>query len=150
MVDHVIYQSGSFFTSGYLCAESVLMAIAGWQGVESDLVPRIATGFCSGMARRCRQCGAVSGAVMGISLIAGRDSPDAPVDDCYALVQQFLTEFEARFGSTNCEQLIGCDLGTERGQTFFKDNNLGEQCTEYVQEATRMVTELVAGDIEGG
>ncbi|MBN1579582.1 MAG: C_GCAxxG_C_C family protein [Anaerolineae bacterium] len=143
MVDKVVHQSGAFFKSGYYCAESILLAVAEWKGIESDLIPRIATGFCSGMARSCGLCGAVSGAVMGISLVAGRDSPDEPVVECYTLVQQFLDEFEARFGSTNCQQLIGCDLNTEQGQADFKANHLIEQCTEYVQEAMRMVAALV-------
>lgn len=54
------------FASGLYCAEAVVSALAKSQGIESDLLPRVATAFCSGMARTCGTCGALTGAVMGI------------------------------------------------------------------------------------
>ena len=72
MNDQAPKRSRELFNSGFYCAESVLMAIAESRGIRSDLIPRIATGFCSGMARTGGQCGAVSGAMMGISLATGR------------------------------------------------------------------------------
>ena len=44
------------FASGLYCAESTLISLAEAQGIESDLLPGIATGFCSGMARTCGTC----------------------------------------------------------------------------------------------
>ena len=52
------------FASGLYCAESVVLSIARSQGIESDLLPKLATGFCSGMARTCGTCGALSGAIL--------------------------------------------------------------------------------------
>ena len=37
--------------SGLYCAEAVVSALARAQGIESGLVPKMATAFCSGMAR---------------------------------------------------------------------------------------------------
>jgi C_GCAxxG_C_C family probable redox protein len=148
-VDRAADRGKALFKSGYLCAESVLLAVAEWKGVESELIPRIATGFCSGLARSCNLCGAVSGSVMAIGLLSGRDSPEETVEDCYGLVQAFVACFEARFGSTNCQQLVGCDLNTERGQAFFREHNLLEQCAGYVEGATRMVIELVEDGPKG-
>jgi len=65
--------------------------------------------------------------------------PDESVETCYTTVQKLTDMFERKFGSTNCKQLIGCDLGTEEGQNTFKSNNLIEQCRNYTEEATRMV-----------
>jgi len=53
------------FASGLYCAESVVLALAKAQGVESDLLPKVATAFCSGMSRTCGTCGALTGAIMG-------------------------------------------------------------------------------------
>ena len=83
-------------------------------------------------------CGAVSGAVMAINLFTGRNSPSESVMASYNAVRKLLEMFESRFGSTNCRQLIGCDLGTEEGQDFFKSNNLLQQCRRYTEEATGM------------
>jgi hypothetical protein len=53
--------------------------------------------------------------------------------------------FEKRFGSINCRELIGCDLGADEGQEFFRANNLREQCGRYVEEVTRMAMQLMEG-----
>lgn len=143
MIDKVSRRSGELFESGFYCAESVLLAMAQSRGIESDLIPMIATGFCSGTARTCGMCGAVSGGIMGIGLCTGRNSPDGSVQETYDLVKRLLEMFEARFGSINCRQLTGCDLGTEEGQNHFRTNNLLEQCKLYTEEATRMAMSLV-------
>jgi C_GCAxxG_C_C family probable redox protein len=145
MIDKVSARSGELFYSGYYCAESVLLAIAEGKGVQSPLIPKIATGFCSGLSRTCRLCGAVSGAIMSINLFLGRSSPGESVEVNYAAVRKFLAMFEKKFGSTNCKQLTGCDLSTEEGQETFKANNLKEQCKRYTEEAARMAMVLIEG-----
>ena len=107
-----IQRSKDGFESGYFCAESVLMAVAENRGVSCKLIPRIATGFCSGLARTGGLCGAVGGAILALGMVAGRDSADESVDPVYGLVREVLDEFEAEFGSTTCLGLTGCDLAT--------------------------------------
>jgi C_GCAxxG_C_C family probable redox protein len=63
------------------------------------LIPRIATGFCSGISRTGGMCGAVSGAIMGINLVAGRNSPAESLEVSYALAQQLIGRFERQYGS---------------------------------------------------
>lgn len=143
MIDRVALHGGKLFDSGFYCAESVLQSIAESKGINSDLIPKIATGLCSGLARTCRTCGAVNGGIMAISLFYGRSSPHDSIEKIYYIVQDFLEAFEVRFGTTNCKDLVGCDLGTEEGQKFFDDNNLVENCHEYTVEATRMALTLI-------
>ncbi|MBN2028276.1 MAG: C_GCAxxG_C_C family protein [Actinobacteria bacterium] len=113
------------------------------RGITSELVPRIATGFCGGMARAGEMCGAVSGAVMALSVVLGRDDPDGPRDADYAAVRTLLDSFADSFGSTNCRELLGCDLGTPEGQAFYKKSNLSRRCRRYTEEAARMVAALL-------
>jgi hypothetical protein len=80
---------------------------------------------------------------MGINLVAGRNTPEEPVERDYAAVRQFLEGFEDRFGSINCRELTGCDLGTPEGQASFKANHLIERCTGFVEEATRLALFVV-------
>jgi C_GCAxxG_C_C family probable redox protein len=128
-----------FASDGYYCAESVLLAVAESQGIQSDVIPQIATGFCSGMARTCGMCGAVSGAIMGIGLLNGARLPGDSREANYAAVQKLLAGFEEKFGSTNCLELTGCDLGTPEGQAQFRATGQGEHCNDYVEEAVRLV-----------
>jgi C_GCAxxG_C_C family probable redox protein len=117
--------------------------VAESEDIQSDLIPKIATGFCSGVSRTCGICGAVSGAIMVLSLFYGRSLPGDSIETCYATVQRMTDMFEKKFGSTNCKQLIGCDLGTKEGQDTFMSNNLIEQCRKYTEEATRMVMLII-------
>ena len=147
MNEQASQRSLELFKSGYFCAESVLLAIAENQGIQSDLIPRIATGFCSGISRTGGMCGAVSGAIMGINLAAGRSSPSESMEFCYTLVQRLIRQFESQYGSANCRQLMGCDLATEAGQRYFMENNLMERCHQYAVDATRMAISLIAESV---
>jgi C_GCAxxG_C_C family probable redox protein len=140
MSEHAPQRSWELFQSGLFCAESVLLAIAESQGIHSDLIPRIATGFCSGVSRTGGMCGAVSGAIMGIDLVAGRNSPAGSLEANYALTQKLISRFERQYGSINCCQLIGCDLATEAGQQYFMENHLMESCLQYAEAATAILT----------
>jgi C_GCAxxG_C_C family probable redox protein len=144
MSEQASQRSLELFKSGYFCAESVLLAIAENQGIQSDLIPKIATGFCSGNSRTGGMCGAVSGAIMGINLVAGRSSPSESIEPSYTLTQKMITQFERQYGSVNCRQLIGCDLATETGQQYFMENHLMERCFQYAEGATRMAISLIA------
>jgi C_GCAxxG_C_C family probable redox protein len=144
MSEQVSERSQQLFESGYYCAESVLLAMAESKGIQSDLIPRIATGFCSGVSRTGGMCGAVSGAIMGIGLAAGRCSPAASVESSYSLIRQLIANFEKQHGSINCRELIGCDLATEEGQRAFERNHLIQRCRQYVGDAASLATSLVA------
>ncbi len=80
---------------------------------------------------------------MAISLFTGRKSPAESVLPAYDSVRKLLENFEARFGSTNCRDLTGCDLGTDEGQNYFKSNNLIDQCKQYTEESTRIAMSLI-------
>lgn len=143
MHDQVVKRCREHLESGYWCAESVLIAVAEAKDVRCDLIPRIATGFCSGMARTGGQCGALSGGILSIGLLLGRDTPGSPVTDVYPRVEELRQNFEEKFGATSCSALLGLELGTEEGLQAFHDKNLWDKCVEYSEEASRMVMELL-------
>lgn len=143
MIDEVAQRSRRLFETGLCCTEGVVLSIAESKGIKSDLIPKIASGFCGGMARTSRTCGAVSGGIMAIGLFFGRSSPDDTLATAYSIIQEFLTAFEERYGSTNCKKLTGCDLGTEEGRKYFSDHKLSVNCHEYTEEATRIALSLI-------
>ena len=131
------------FASGLYCAESVVVSLANAQGIESDLLPRMATAFCSGMARTCGTCGALTGAIMGISLAFGRSKSGEPVQTAYAATQRLVGEFEKEFGARDCHVLLGCDLSTPEGQTTFRENQLGLRCANYTGKAAEIAARIL-------
>jgi len=136
--DQVASRSEELFRQGLFCAESVLQAVAESQNIKNDLIPRIATGFCSGIARTSSLCGAAGGAILAINMLCGRNDTSNTVEGNYQVIRDFLSRFEAEFGSTNCYQLVGCHLDTPEGQAFFKENNLWDKCLVFTREAGRL------------
>ncbi len=141
------------FDQGYYCAESVLRALAPQVAAGGT---RMATAFCSGMARTRGSCGAVTGAMLGLGLALGRDAPEASVQRCYEATQNFLQVFEQRFGSSNCQVLLdGCDLATPEGQVMFKEQGLRARCREFTGAAAELAqreidTARAAGEARAG
>ena len=132
------------FASGLYCAESVVHALAKARGVESGVLPRIATGFCSGMARTCGPCGALTGAIMGVGLSLGRNTSGETVQATYAVTQKLIEDFEREFGARNCDDLLGCDLATPEGQSKFKEEKLHERCRLYTGRAAEIAARLLS------
>lgn len=130
--------------AGLYCAEAVVSALAKAQGIESDLVPKMATAFCSGMSRTCGTCGALTGAVMGLSLSLGRTNAGSPVNAAYAATGELIRTFEKEFGSRNCDQLLGCDIGTPEGQALFNKQQLNTRCERYILRAAELAAILIS------
>lgn len=139
-----IYQKGKdAFNSGLCCAESVLTVVSYEQNIESDLIPSIATGFCSGMARTCNMCGAVSGGIISLNLYHNKfPNPDRK-EKLYKDINVLIERFETKFGTSNCKQLLDCDLATEKGQSIFNKLNLGSKCSEFVGTSAQIVNEII-------
>ncbi len=130
-------------TTGLYCAESVLCAIADDHKIDSPLIPGIATGLCSGMARTCGTCGALTGGILAINMIHGRPTPDQSVEGNYARVKELVNRFAEKYGTTNCAELLGCDLDTGEGQQKFKEQNLAEKCGSYTRQSISFVREIL-------
>lgn len=132
------------FASGLFCAESVVLAIAKAQGVDSELLPKAATAFCSGMSRTCGICGALAGAIIGVSLSFGRSTAKDSIQPAYIATQQLICAFEKEFGSRDCKALLGgCDLGTPEGQAIFKEQKLGQRCLQITGKAAEIAASVI-------
>ncbi len=143
MTDSIVLKVDELFAAGYRCAESALMTVAERNNIQSDLIPRIASGFCGGISRTQGTCGAVSGAVMALNILYGRNDPSVSIYDSYPPVQEFIRRFEEKFGSTNCLKLIDCDLATEEGRNKFIEQNVIVTCKNFTSEAIRMALSII-------
>jgi C_GCAxxG_C_C family probable redox protein len=132
------------FDSGRNCAQAVLSAYAGDFGMEQNQALQMAVGFGAGMGRRQDVCGAVSGAIMVLGLRSGITEGDGrdKINAAYTQVRRFIDDFEKRLGTIKCRELLaGCNLSTEEGQKFFKEQNLRDGCRGFV----RLACELLDG-----
>lgn len=143
LVADVRHLTEAAYDSGLYCAEAVVTGLARAQGIDSELVPKMATAFCSGMSRTCGPCGALTGAVMGLSLSLGRSQPGQPVNAAYAATEELVRTFEQEFGGRNCDQLLGCDIGSPEGQLKFEKEQLYLRCERYTVRAAEIAATLL-------
>jgi len=131
------------FDDGLYCAERVLLEIAQQHNIQSPLIPRIATGLCSGMARTGGPCGALTGGILALGLIHGRDNRESTVERTYSAVQDLTEQFKSRHKSVHCQELLGCDLGTAEGQRTYVDNQLGQRCEVFTTSTIQLVEKIL-------
>jgi C_GCAxxG_C_C family probable redox protein len=93
-------------------------------GIESPLIPRIATPFGGGMGRSGEVCGAVVGALMCIGIVHGREEPEQSDVEAYALARRFLKAFGDEMGSLDCRELTGHDLSTPEGLQAYRASDV--------------------------
>ena len=140
-----VERCAGYFAQGYACSQSVLLAFSEDLRLDVETAAHISAGFGGGMGRSAGTCGAVTGALMVIGLHSGSPVVDAAAKDAtYALVRRFMAEFSARHGSTDCRDLLGCDISEPEGSAYAREHNLFKtQCPEYVQDAVRILEGLL-------
>jgi hypothetical protein len=96
------------------------------------------------LSRTAGQCGAVNGGILAISLIAGRDIPATPADECYAVVQRFLEAFQSQHDSLTCPGLLGINIAEPDGLAQFRAQGLVERCYGLVELTTQLALDSLA------
>ncbi len=135
------------FKAGYNCAQSVLLAFKDDLGFDENLASSISVGFGGGMGRLQEKCGAVTGAFMVIGLYSSKMYQDNPSrkNHSYSLIQQFDQRFKSIHHTTQCKELLGCDLRTEEGHAYAVENQLFQKiCEKCIVDSVRIVEELTA------
>jgi len=140
--------AAEYFDKGFNCAESTLLALADYFKINNTLVPAVASGFGGGIGRYGEVCGAVSGAVMALGAVHGRNRTQGQDQELKekmnGLVQEFLKKFKERYGSLKCIDLSGCDLLSDEGRVKYKNENVHKNiCYNLVKFAVIEAGKLV-------
>jgi C_GCAxxG_C_C family probable redox protein len=140
-------KAAEMFNVSHNCAQSVLTSFSDRTGLSEDLSCRIACAFGAGGGRKQYQCGAVSGALLALSMLHGRGlNDDSSVQDkAYALTRDFLERFEEKHGTIECRKLLdGTDLLTPEGQERFKKENMKkDRCACFVNDAVEILEQIL-------
>jgi C_GCAxxG_C_C family probable redox protein len=137
--EELVKRAKRLFLKKGTCSEAVFSVILEYLGMDKELV-RLATGFGAGIGRRQVVCGAISGAVLGISARFGRTDPSdkESKERAYKKCLELYERFEKEFSTGTCYKLIGCDLRSSEGQKSYDEKKLArERCVKFVEFATR-------------
>lgn len=93
------------------------------------------------MGRTGETCGAVTGAVMVISLRhSAKDRAGCPGgEQASSLTSQFIREFRRRNRYVLCRELLGADIGEGAEQ----NSHLFKHCPRFVQDAAEIMEEMI-------
>ena len=133
------------FKSGCNCSQAVLSVFAPELGLDKSTALKIATGFGGGIGHLGQTCGAVTGAVMVISLKSGLSLPSTYQSNqkVYDIVGHLADEFKKKHGSIMCWKLIGVDFNDPQAYREARRKNLFyETCPKFVRDAVEIVEEF--------
>jgi len=143
--EEVVELAKSYAEKGFLCSESVLLAISNMLEIRCELIPRIATGFGAGIGGCGSVCGAVSGGVMALGLKFGRNEPEKREVRPYWFALELVKRFEREFEHSTCRELTACDFLTLEGRKKYGDERLWEtKCRQLIASATAIVFDIIS------
>ncbi|MES9996516.1 C-GCAxxG-C-C family (seleno)protein [Desulfovibrio aminophilus] len=127
--------------SHFNCAESVFSSVCRGVGFGAEMPVRVASCFGGGVGRTFSElCGALSGGLMALGLVVGRDSPAASCERAYDLAAEFRQRFIARHGASICGEILD----------RFGDQKNWEGCKRLVSDTAGMLHEFLDADAHAG
>ena len=134
------------------CAQSSFLALKEQFGLKGEQVIKALTPM-PGIAERGETCGAVTGPLMAMGLIYGRDIQHLDNWDTYqaSLIPtgRFCELFETEFGSNLCKEVQVVKFGRcfrlrDPGELQdFQNAGATEHCSEVVRKAVHMAAEII-------
>jgi C_GCAxxG_C_C family probable redox protein len=134
----------NLFLEGYNCSQSVLLAMFEHWGGNSELIPKIATGFGGGIGRCGSLCGALTGGIMALGIRFGTNEPSAEKRlQSYEFSRKFFEQFQKLNKGIFCKELTGYTLSKPEEYEKAKNENIfGKKCDNYVRNAVTILLEL--------
>lgn len=133
------------FRGGLNCAQAVLTAYSEELHFDREMAVNVSCGFGGGMGRMQEKCGAVTGSFMVLSIYAGskyQNNIDKK-EKSYPLIREFNSRFIQLNKSTECRAILNCDIQTEEGHKYAKENNLFEKvCEKCIKDSISIIDEL--------
>lgn len=137
----------NFFTEGYNCNQSVLLAFEDLLPLDRDMLAKLGSGFGGGIGRLREICGAVSGMVTVLNLLYGYTLPTDTKGKAaqYAEIQALAAKFEAENGAIVCRDLLHLKVTKdnptpdERTAQYYHDR----RCKDLVGSAVAILSDYI-------
>jgi C_GCAxxG_C_C family probable redox protein len=130
------------------CTQSIVAAFMEEFGIDDPMVLRAAGGMHGGMVSSLT-CGIVSGGMMVLGLLIGREDLEEGMDGIFPIVvpgQDLVERLQKRLGSTSCKEISGVDFTDLEQAMKFISSGENAQCFDHVavgaEEIARFLQEL--------
>lgn len=133
-----------YFKLRYHCSESTILSLAEYLDVKSPIIPRIATGFHGGFGASGLICGAISGAVMALSLKFGRDNLELGPWTASDKVKELVKSFKEEIGTLYCSEITQIDLNDmAQIEEFYATRRIPVCGEKVIRFAVRKAIEIM-------
>jgi C_GCAxxG_C_C family probable redox protein len=138
------------------CAQSSFLALSEQFGLEDKEILKALTPF-PGIAERGQTCGVVTGSLMALGMVFGRDRLDdwQKYRDSLIPAGQFADEFEKEMGSSLCSDIVKkefgmrLDLRNPADQAKFAAAEATEKCSKVVIKGVRIAARIILEQAPG-
>jgi C_GCAxxG_C_C family probable redox protein len=105
-------------------------------GIEDKMVLRAAGGFHGGMMCSLT-CGIVTGAMMFLGLLIGRENIEEGMEGLMPIImpaQELVSLFTKRLGSSSCKELTGVDFTDLNQAIAFQMSGDNKKCLDRMEQ----------------
>lgn len=132
-MDKRVEKAVELHKNGYNCAQSVVCAFADEFGADMETTFRISEGFGGGIGDMQGMCGALSGAIMAVSLANSEGTENKKTKGkTYSAAKEMKKKFEGEIGSVICKEIKGLETG-----------KVLRSCSGCVEEGAAIVVEYL-------
>ncbi|MFC2124206.1 C-GCAxxG-C-C family protein [Bacteroidota bacterium] len=140
----------SHMNRSHHCAQTAFKSLAQQFGFENDAIMKALTPM-PGIGERGETCGAITGSLMALGMVYGRDKLDDWETYRASLIpaNKLCQRFEEFFGSTMCGEIVECEFGKRydlmdpEDQAEFQAAGATIICSEVVRTAVQIAAELI-------
>jgi len=134
----------AYHEKGFNCCQSVLAACQDLTGYSERESLMIAGGFGKGIGTGEEICGAVSGAIMALSLMAPHTNENDAWEKqrIYTMSKKLQKMFAERFENLRCNNLLAGDLVIDERFPKALELGLTKPCEVFIITAVQLVEEL--------
>lgn len=134
-----------YFNRKFHCSQAILAAYADKCGLTEEQALKLGGCFGGGM-RRGEVCGACTGALMVLGALYGQSDEFALHDRELAnrVNDEMMNRFSKEWGSYLCRDILECDISTEEGVQYARENSLfTELCPQVVASAADLLEGII-------
>ena len=138
-------KGNQYHAAGFNCCQSVVAAFADKTGLSEQESFNVSSGFGGG-AGTGELCGAITGAIMTLSLLHPVDM-DQPLESKARVVKlskEFQKRFKERFGYLRCQDLLANKTTANEKTVAANALGLTKHCDIMVVTAAEIVEEMLA------
>ena len=113
--------------------------------MDHETALKIGNAFGGGMGKTGETCGAVTGALMVISLKYGATDTNNKEsrEKTYDLAGRFIEIFKSRNRSVSCRELLGFDMASDNRAHAEIIEIILEKCPKYVKDAAEIIEDML-------